>query len=126
MEPMVPVVFPPSVDRSPWTAYGDIDIQQIPSSMRTGMFRLPPTSTTSPVERPALPDGQVYVNLPGPDGQLLQADDVLAELLMDLAWLGPGWTPAGGRRWPCLPAGWPVSTATWSSSSSATSARPNR
>jgi hypothetical protein len=43
---MVPAVALPSVDRSPWTADGDIDIQQIPPSMRTGMFRLPPMPIT--------------------------------------------------------------------------------
>jgi hypothetical protein len=42
MEPVVPAVALPSVVRSPWTADGDIDIQQIAPSMRTGMFRLPP------------------------------------------------------------------------------------
>jgi tetratricopeptide (TPR) repeat protein len=129
MEPMVPAVALPSVDRSPWTADGDIDIQQIPPSMRTGMFRLPPdvddftgrddalrtirdllelsgdqatavvvsaiagqagvgkTALVTRVAhqlRPAFPDGQLYVNLRGPDGQLVQPGDVLAELLMEL------------------------------------------
>lgn len=122
MEPMVPAVASPSVD-------GDIDIQQIPPSVRTGMFRLPPdvydftgrddalrtirdllepsddqatavvvsaiagqagvgkTAFVTRVAhqlRPAFPDGQLYVNLRGPDGQLLQPGDVLAELLMEL------------------------------------------
>lgn len=126
---MVPAVAPPSADRSPWTADGDIDIQQIPPSARTGMFRLPPDvddftgrddalrtirdllelsgdQATSVVVsaiagqagvgktalvtrlahrlRPAFPDGQLYVNLRGPDGQLVQPGDVLAELLMEL------------------------------------------
>lgn len=129
MEPMVPAVALPSVDRSSWTADGDIDIQQIPPSMRTGMFQLPPdvddftgrddalrtirdllepsddqatavvvsaiagqagvgkTALVTRVAhqlRPAFPDGQLYVNLRGPDGQLLQPGDVLAELLMEL------------------------------------------
>jgi hypothetical protein len=113
MEPMVPAVALPSADRSPWTADGDIDIQQIPPSARTGMFRLPPdvdditgrddalrtirdllelsgdqatavvvsaiagqagvgkTALVTRVAhqlRPAFPDGQLYVNLRGPDG----------------------------------------------------------
>lgn len=42
MEPTVPIAFPPPVDRSSWTAYGDIDIQQMPPTMQTGMFQLPP------------------------------------------------------------------------------------
>jgi tetratricopeptide (TPR) repeat protein len=129
MEPMVPAAALPSVDRTSWTADGDIDIQQIPPSTRTGMFRLPPdvddftgrdddlrtirdllepsddqatsvvvsaiagqagVGKTAFVTRvahqlqPAFPDGQLYVNLRGPDGQLLQPGDVLAELLMEL------------------------------------------
>jgi tetratricopeptide (TPR) repeat protein len=129
MEPMVPATALPSVDRSSWTADDDIDIQQIPPSTRTGMFRLPPdvedftgrdedlrtirdllepsddqatsvvvsaitgqagVGKTAFVTRaahqllPAFPDGQLYVNLRGPDGQLLQPGDVLAELLMEL------------------------------------------
>ena len=129
MEPMVPTADLPSVDRGSRTADGDIDIQQIPPSMRTGMFQLPPdvddftgrddalrtirdllepseeqvtavvvsaiagqagvgkTALATRVAhqlRPAFPDGQLYVNLRGPDGQLLQPADVLAELLMEL------------------------------------------
>jgi tetratricopeptide (TPR) repeat protein len=129
MEPMVPTADLPSVDRGSRTADGDIDIQQIPPSMRTGMFQLPPdvddftgrddalrtirdllepsgeqatavvvsaiagqagvgkTALVTRVAhqlRPAFPDGQLYVNLRGPDGQLLQPADVLAELLMEL------------------------------------------
>jgi hypothetical protein len=53
----------------------------MPPTMQPVCSSCHPTSTTSPVERPALPDGQVYVNLRGPDGQLLQADDVLARRL---------------------------------------------
>jgi tetratricopeptide (TPR) repeat protein len=117
MERMVPVDALPSVD-----------VQQIPPSMRTGMFRLPPDvedftgrddalrtirdllepsddqATAVVVSavagqagvgktalairvahqlRPAFPDGQLYVNLRGPDGRQLDPGDVLAELLME-------------------------------------------
>jgi tetratricopeptide (TPR) repeat protein len=113
----------------PIVLVGDIDIQQIPPSMRTGMFQLPPDvddftgrddtlrtlrDLLEPSEdqatavvvsaiagqagvgktalvtriahqlRAAFPDGQLYVNLQGPDGQLLQPSDVLAELLLEL------------------------------------------
>jgi tetratricopeptide (TPR) repeat protein len=114
---------------NPWATAGDIDIQQIPPSTRTGTFRLPPdvedfidreealrtlrdllepaddrvtavvvsavagqagvgkTAFVTRVAhqiRPAFPDGQLYVNLRGPDEQPLQPGDVLAELLLEL------------------------------------------
>jgi tetratricopeptide (TPR) repeat protein len=107
---------------------GVIDIQQIPPSMRTGMFQLPPdiddftgrddalrtlrdllepsdeatavvvsviagqagvgkTALVTRVAhqlRPSFPHGQLYINLRGPDGQLLRPSDVLTELLLEL------------------------------------------